>query len=144
MEAKCSGDKLAECGVSEDALLAGVEDPGVWQRELEDGLTAGSAGHGSCLVEVGDCDCVDTNRWAVEADGGGDGGLLRASSEAEAGVFDVRSGDDVRGEIFADGDQQRSADAELAVGRVRVLGGSRRACAEGFDLGGGKAAGVWS
>lgn len=144
MEAKRGGDEVCEGGFGESALLAGVEDPCVRKRELEDGLAAGSAGHRRCVVEIGDGDGLDADRRAVEADGGGDGGLFGAGGEAEAGVFHVGAGDDVRGAIFADGDQQRSADAEVAVGRVRVLGGRCGAGAEDFNLGSGEAAGVWS
>ena len=60
-----------------------------------DGLAAGSAGLAGGVVEVGDGDGADADLGAVEADGGGDGGLFGADGEAVGGIFDVAAGDDV-------------------------------------------------
>ena len=53
----------------------------------------------------------------MEADGGGDSSLFGADGEAVRGVFDVAAGDDV-----AVGEQDGGADAEVAVGRIGVVG----------------------
>ena len=83
-----------------------------------DGLAAGPAGLAGGVVEVGDGDGADADFGAVEADGGGDGGLFGADGEAVGGVFDVAAGDDV-----AVGEKECRADAEVAVGGVGVVCG---------------------
>ena len=84
-------------------------------------MAAGSAGLAGCLVEVGDCNCGDANARAILRHGGGDGVLFGAGGEAVGSVFDVAAGDD--GTVRK---QDSGADAETAVGRVRVAG--CRAC----------------
>ena len=82
-----------------------------------DGLAAGSAGLAGGVVEVGDGDGTDADFRAVEADRGGDGGLFGADGETVGGVFYVAASDD-----STVGEQDGSADAEVAVGGVGVMG----------------------
>jgi len=81
-----------------------------------DSLAAGPAGLAGGVVEVGDSDCTDSDLWAAETDGGGDGGLFGADGETVGGVFDVAAGDDstVR-------KQDSGADAEVTIGGVGVV-----------------------
>ena len=72
----------------------------------------------------------------MEADGGGDGGLFGADGEAVGGVFDVAAGDD-----SAVGKQDSGADAEVAVGRVGVVGDGDGALLQVCGLGGRAALG---
>ena len=51
----------------------------------------------------------------------GDGGLFGAAGEPVGGIFDVAAGDD-----SAVGEQERGADAEVAVRCVGVCGGGLR------------------
>jgi hypothetical protein len=73
----------------------------------------------------------------VEADGGGDGGLLGADGEAVGGVFYVAAGDDGVGFVV---EQERGAYAEVAVGGVGVVGYFGGALLESGDLGLGERA----
>jgi hypothetical protein len=109
------GEQRGDGGLGDGASFSGEEDDGIGSAELMDGLAAGSAGLTGGLVEVGYGDRADADLWAVETDGGGDGGLFGADSEAVGGVFDVAAGDDstVR-------EQDSGSDAEVAVGRVGV------------------------
>ena len=68
----------------------------------------------------------------MEADGGGDGGLLGAGGEAVGGVFDVAASDDGVGFVV---EEERGADAEVAVRGVGVVGCFGGALLEGGDLG---------
>ncbi len=95
-----------------------------------DGLAAGSTGLAGSVVEVGDCDGADANFRTVEGDGGGDGGLFGADGEAVRGVFDVATGDD-----RTVGEQDRGTDAEVAVGRVGVMGNGDGALLQVCGLG---------
>jgi hypothetical protein len=84
---------------------------------------------GGGVVEIGDDDGAEAYGGPVEGDGGGDGGLLGAGGEAVGGVFDVAAGDDV-----AVVEEERGADAEVAVGGVGVVGDRDGALAKVFDL----------
>jgi hypothetical protein len=68
---------------------------------------------------------------AVEADGGGDGGLFRADGETVGGVFDVAAGDD-----STVGEQDGGAYSKVAVGCVGVVGDSDGALLQVRGLGG--------
>ena len=72
-------------------------DGGGIRGELEQGLTAGSAGHGDGVVQVGDGDGGEADGRAEARNGRGNGGLLGAGGQAEAGIFDVATGDDFAG-----------------------------------------------
>ncbi len=112
------GEESADGGLLGFAVFAGVEEEGVVVAELGEGLAAGAAGHGGCTVEVRHRYGSQPDAGAVLGDGAGDGTLLGAAGESVGGVLDVRSGYDGAG--F---EEKGSADAELAVGRVGVLGG---------------------
>ncbi len=114
------------------AVVGGVEDGGVVGGELGEGLAAGAAGHGGGVVEVGDGDGSDADVGAELRDGAGDGGLLGAAGEAVGAVFYVAAGDGLTCL-----EQQRGAYAEVAVGRVGVLGGEGGLGDEFGLLGGG-------
>jgi len=102
--------------LGDGAVFRGEEDDGVRCAELVDGLAAGSAGLTGGVVEVRDCDGADADCGAVEADGGGDGGLFGAGGEAVGGVFYVAAGDD--GAVV---EEDGGSDAEVAVGGVGVV-----------------------
>jgi hypothetical protein len=127
------GKEVGDGGLGDGSCFGGEEDDRVGGAELVDGLAAGSAGLAGGGVEVGDGDRPDADAWAVQADGGGDGGLLGADGEAIGGVFDVAAGDDI-----AVGEQKRSSYAEVAVGSVGVVGDFGGALLEVGDLGLGK------
>ena len=84
-----------------------------------DGLAAGSAGLAGGVVEVRDGYGSDANTRAMEADCSGDSSLFGADGEPVGGVFDVASGDDGVGLVV---EQERGADAEVAVRSVGVVG----------------------
>ncbi len=109
-------EECGDSGLGDGAAFSGEEDDGVGRAELVDGLTAGSAGLAGGVVEVGDRDGADSDLWAVEADGGGDGSLFGADCEAVGGVFHVAAGDD-----STVGEQDGGAHAEVAVGGVGVV-----------------------
>jgi len=96
-----------------------------------DGLAAGPARLAGGVVEVSDCDGADTNFGAMEADGRSDGGLFGADGEAVGGVFYIAAGDD-----STVGEQDGGADAEVAVGRVGVMGHGDGALLQVCDPGG--------
>ena len=98
------------------AILGGEKDNGVEGAELVDGLAAGSAGLARAVVEIGDGDGSDADCGTVEADCGGDGGLLGAGGESVGGVFYIAAGDD--GSIV---EEDGGAYAEVAVGGVGVV-----------------------
>lgn len=81
-----------------------------------DGLTTASAGLAGGVIEVGDGDSADADCRAVEADGGGDSGLLGAGGEAVGGIFYVAAGDDA-----AVVEEDGGAYAKVAVGSVSVV-----------------------
>ena len=101
-----------------------------------DGLAAGPAGLAGGVVEVGDGDGADANGGAVKTDSGGDGGLFRADGKTVGGVFDVAAGDNC-----AVSEEYGGADAEVAVGCVRVVGDCGSALLEVLDLSRGEACG---
>lgn len=133
------GDELAEGGLGGLAALTGVEDESVVGTELSECLAAGTAGHGGGVVEVGDGDGAKADGRAVLGDGAGDGRLLGAAGEAVGGVLNVAAGDDGTA-----GEQQRGADAEVTVGRVRVLGHRGGELAEAIEFGEGEWGGLVS
>lgn len=137
-ELKGGGKKFAQGGGDGLAVGCGTEDGGVGAGELEDGLSAGSAGHAGGAVEVDDGDGANADGRAVERDCGSDGGLLGAGSETVGGVFDVGAGDDDAGLIPVCVQEDGRADLEMAVGRVGVAGGFGGALMESVDLDGGK------
>ena len=96
-------------------------------------MAAGSAGHADGAVEVSDGDGADADGWAVEGDGGGDGGLFGAGGEAIGGVLDIGSGDDLAG-FEEDGGSY----AEVAVRGVGVVGGFGGSLVESGGFGGGE------
>ena len=134
---KSGGEQGGDGGLGDGAFFAGEKDEGVGRAELVDGLAAGAAGLAGGVVEVGDGDGADAHLGAAEADGGGDGGLLGADGEPVGGVFDVAAGDDspVR-------KQDSSTDAEVAVGRVGVVGDGDGALLQVCGLRGRDRAGV--
>jgi hypothetical protein len=136
LEEEGGGQELGDGGPGDGAGFSGVEDDGVGGAELVDGLAAGSAGLAGGLVEIGYGDGADTDAGAVEGDGGGDGGLLGAGGEAVGGVFDVAAGYD--GTVR---EEDRGADAEVAVGGVGVMGHSGRVLLQTGDLRRGKLVG---
>ncbi len=98
------------------AVFGGEEDDGVRGAELVDGLAAGSAGLAGSVVEIDDGDGSDADCGTVEADGGGDSGLLGAGGEAVGRVFYVAAGDD--GSIV---EEDGGSDAEVAVRGVGIV-----------------------
>lgn len=94
-----------------------------------DGLAAGSAGLGGSVIEVDDEDGAEADVGPMEGNGCRNGGLLGAGGKAVGGVLDVAAGDDV-----AVVEEERCADAEVAVGGVGVIGDSNGSLAEVFDL----------
>lgn len=128
IEAEGGGKEIGKARVlrDEDAGVvdAGKEnsDGGGIGGELEQGLPAGSAGHGSGVIEIGDSNCGEADGRAEARDGRDDGGLFGAGGKAEAGIFDVAAGDYFGG--VRCGEQKGGADAEPAVRGVRVLSGS--------------------
>jgi hypothetical protein len=117
-EEEGGGEQVGDGSLRDGACLGGEEDDRVGDAELVDGLTAGTAGLAGGVVEVGNGDGADADVGAVEADGGGDGGLLGTDGEPVGGVFDVASGDDGVGLVV---EQERGADAEVAVRSVGVV-----------------------
>ena len=139
-EAEGGGEEVGEGRGLVDDVASGVftgvedEDGGGVGGELEQGLAACAAGHGSGVIEIGDRDCAQGDRGAEFGDGATDGNLLGAAGEAVAGVFYVAAGDDVGGVWL--GEEEGGADAEVAVGGVGVMGGSERLGAQvGEELG---------
>jgi len=88
------GQKFAESGFLGCSLFAGIKDERRIVTELGESLAAGSAGHGSCLVEIGDGYGAQADSGAVLGDSASDGSLLCAAGEAIGAVLDVASGDD--------------------------------------------------
>jgi len=116
--------------LSDGASFGGEEHDGVGGAELVDGLATGSAGLACGFVEVGDGYGADADFWAVEADGGSDGGLFGTDGEAVGGVFDVAAGDD-----STVGEQNGGADVEVAVRRVGMVGDGDGALLQVCSLG---------
>jgi hypothetical protein len=132
------GKQIAEGGLFECAVFAGVKDEDGVVAELGEGLAAGAAGHGSGVVEISYGNGTEANGGAVLGDGAGDGALFGAGGEAVGSVFDVAAGDDAT--VF---EQQRCAYAEAGVRRVRVGGGLVGEVAEVVAFGGGEWSGLW-
>ena len=129
--------------VSEGAALAGDAagggrgreedgDEGGIGSELEQGLATGAAGNGGGLIEIGDGDGSETDLRAETDDGGGNGALLRAAGEAEAGVFDVAAGNDLSG--VSTREEKRGPDPEAGVRGVGVFRGGKSVCAKIFGI----------
>jgi hypothetical protein len=130
-EEECGWEERGDGCFGDGSVGGGEVDDGVWGAELVDGLAACSAGLAGGVVEVGDGDGADADVGAVEADGGGDGGLLGADGEAVRGVFDVAAGDDV-----AVGEEECGADAEVAVRGIGVMSDGDGALLKFCGLGG--------
>jgi len=94
-----------------------------------DGLTTASARLAGCVIEVGNGDGADADCRAVEADGGGDGGLLGAGGEAIGGIFYIAAGDDA-----AVVEEDGGAYAKVAVGSVSVVRNGDRLLLKVSDL----------
>jgi len=135
-EAKGCGEEICECAALVDRLAGSSDtgeehsDEGGVRGELEQGLTAGAAGHGSGVVEVGDGNCREADCGAELRDSGGDRGLFGAGGETEAGVLYVAAGNDGAG--MRRREKDGGADAEAAVGGVGVFSDSDGPGAEGI------------
>ena len=112
------GEELGDGGLGDGAFFSREKDDGVRSAELVNRLAAGSAGLAGGAVKVGYGDGADADFGAMESHGGGDGVLLGADGETVGGVLYVAAGDDV-----AVGEEDGSADAEVAVGGVGVARG---------------------
>jgi len=121
-EPEGSGKQIGKGGGYGRAGSGGVKDRGIGRSELKDGLATGSAGHACGAVEVDYSDSSDADGGTIEGDGGRDGGLFCAGGEAVGGIFDIGAGDDDAILTGVGVEQDGRADAEVAVGRVRVLG----------------------
>jgi hypothetical protein len=130
-EKKCCRKERGDGGFGDGSVGGGEVDDGIRNAEFVNGLAAGSTGLTGSVVEVGDGDSADADFGAVEADGGGDGGLLGTDGEAVGGVLDVAAGDDV-----AVGEEECGADAEVAVGGVGVMSDGDGELLEFCGLGG--------
>ena len=100
-----------------------VEDGGLGVGKLRDGLAAGAAGHAGRAVQVDDGGGADAYGRAIEGDGSGDGGLFGAGGKAIGGVLNIRAGHDPTGLERVRVEQDRRANAEVAVRRVGILRG---------------------
>lgn len=130
---KGCGQQVSHGGLAEGAILLEKKDNGIRSAEFKNHLTAGPAGLAGGVVEVGDSDSADANCRPMEGNGSGDGGLLGAGGEAVGAIFDVAAGD--RGSVF---EKDGSPYAEVAVGRISVLGSRDGLLLKLFDYGTGK------
>lgn len=110
--------EIGDRGLIEGSVLLWKEDDGAGSTEFEDGLSTGSTGLASGVVEVRDGDSADAEVGAVQTHGCGDGGLLGAGGEAVGGVFDVAACYD--GAVF---EEDGCANAEVTVRSIGILGG---------------------
>ncbi len=117
------GEGRALGGEDAGGIVAREEDgdSGGVKGELEQGLPTGAARYGRGLVEIGDGDGGEADGRAKLGDGRGNGGLLGAGGEAEAGDLDVAAGDDGAG--VGTGEEDGGTDAEAAVRGIGVSGG---------------------
>src|ERR1019366_6153887 len=137
-EAEGGGEKSGKCCRDSFTCGRGVEDGGLRCGELQDGLAAGAAGHAGCAVEGDDSDRADAYGRAEEGDGSGDGSLFGARGEAVRGVLNIGTGTDLAGLARVRMQQNRRADAEMAVRRVGVASGFWGALGEGGDFSAGQ------